>query len=184
MYITCTILMCTYICVYRQLVVRFSSKIKKCCSWLIKYLRKSGKDKTASSRKIDDAVVFSTSFGGRFERKMNKTTSFLFTNDSINAFPILSFFFIGGKVFGIIMQKWVFRRRKKIVKIGMKKRSIAICSGPNPTELESRVTRGRCYDHNFLRFSAKNRRFLKNQCYDQNLHNLALFWAKNAIFFR
>jgi hypothetical protein len=35
-----------------------------------------------------------------------------------------------------------------------------------------RVTRGRCYDHNFLRFSTifgeKIGVFLKNQCYDQN----------------
>jgi hypothetical protein len=37
---------------------------------------------------------------------------------------------------------------------------------------KSRVTRGRCYDHNFLRFSTifgdKIGVFLKNQCYDQN----------------
>jgi hypothetical protein len=29
-------------------------------------------------------------------------------------------------------------------------------------------TRGRCYDHNFLRFSTIFGVFLKNQCYDNN----------------
>jgi hypothetical protein len=35
----------------------------------------------------------------------------------------------------------------------------------------------------FPNFRQKIGGFLKNQCYDQNLHNLALFWAKNANFF-
>jgi hypothetical protein len=49
-------------------------------------------------------------------------------------------------------------------------------------------TRGRCYDHNFLRlltifcdfwqFSAK-----KPMLWSKFLHNLALFWVKNANFF-
>jgi hypothetical protein len=49
------------------------------------------------------------------------------------------------------------------------------------------VTRGRCYDHNFLRFSTifgeKIGVFPINQCYDQILNNLALFWVKNANIF-
>jgi hypothetical protein len=32
-------------------------------------------------------------------------------------------------------------------------------------------------------FDGKNCRFLKNHCYDQILHYLALFWVKNANFF-
>jgi hypothetical protein len=52
---------------------------------------------------------------------------------------------------------------------------------------KSRVTRGRCYDHNFLRFLPifvkKFGVFLKNQCYDKKLHNLALIWVENANFF-
>jgi hypothetical protein len=48
-------------------------------------------------------------------------------------------------------------------------------------EFKSRIicSRGRCYDRNFLRFSTifgeKIGVFLKNQCYDQFFHNLALF---------
>jgi hypothetical protein len=49
-----------------------------------------------------------------------------------------------------------------------------------------RVTRGRCYDRNFLRlsptFGEKIGVFLKNQCYDNFLKKLALFWVKNANF--
>jgi hypothetical protein len=32
-------------------------------------------------------------------------------------------------------------------------------------------------------FFGENAGFLKNQCFDQILNNLALFWVKNAIFF-
>jgi hypothetical protein len=32
----------------------------------------------------------------------------------------------------------------------------------------------------FDNFQRKNGVFLKNQCYDQIFHNLALFWVKNA----
>jgi hypothetical protein len=35
----------------------------------------------------------------------------------------------------------------------------------------------------FANFRGKNGIFLKNQCYDHILHNLALFWVKNANFF-
>jgi hypothetical protein len=35
----------------------------------------------------------------------------------------------------------------------------------------------------FDNFAEKIGVFLKNQCYDQNLHNLALFSVKNANFF-
>jgi hypothetical protein len=41
----------------------------------------------------------------------------------------------------------------------------------DPSENIGSNTRGRCYDHNFLRFSTifgeKIAVFLKNQCYDQ-----------------
>jgi hypothetical protein len=46
---------------------------------------------------------------------------------------------------------------------------------------------GRCYDHNFLLFStisAKNGVFSKTHVMIKILHNLALFWVKNANFFR
>jgi hypothetical protein len=43
---------------------------------------------------------------------------------------------------------------------------------------------GRCYDHNFLRFSAKKLAFFsKTNAMIKILHNLALFWVKNANFF-
>jgi hypothetical protein len=40
---------------------------------------------------------------------------------------------------------------------------------------------GQCYDHNFRR---KKWRFLINQCYDNFLHNLALFSINKRQFFR
>jgi hypothetical protein len=43
----------------------------------------------------------------------------------------------------------------------------------------TRVTRGRCYDHNFLRFSTI---FGEKNVMIKILHNLALFWVKNANF--
>jgi hypothetical protein len=43
---------------------------------------------------------------------------------------------------------------------------------------------GRCYDHNFLRFSAKKLAFFsKTNVMIKVLHNLALFRVKNANFF-
>jgi hypothetical protein len=49
-----------------------------------------------------------------------------------------------------------------------------------------RVTRGRCYDHNFLQFLQIFGEILaffsKSNVMVKNLHNLALFWVKNAIF--
>jgi hypothetical protein len=52
----------------------------------------------------------------------------------------------------------------------------------------ARVTRGRCYDHNFLRFlkifGEKIGVFLKNQFMIKILPNLALFWVKKRQFFR
>jgi hypothetical protein len=50
-------------------------------------------------------------------------------------------------------------------------------SGWNP---KIRVTRGRCYDHNFLRFSPM---FLKTNVMIQFLPKLAVFRTKNTIFF-
>jgi hypothetical protein len=51
---------------------------------------------------------------------------------------------------------------------------------------ENRVTRGRCYDHNFLRFSTilgkKLAFFSKTNAMIKFLHNLALFWVQNANF--
>jgi hypothetical protein len=48
-------------------------------------------------------------------------------------------------------------------------------------------TRGRCYDHNFLRFltifGEKNGVFSKTNVMIKLLHNLALFQVKNANFF-
>jgi hypothetical protein len=57
--------------------------------------------------------------------------------------------------------------------------NILLCNGwyclylcLNPLEPTIALSRGRCYDHNFLRFSTifgeKIGVFLKNQCYDQN----------------
>jgi hypothetical protein len=44
--------------------------------------------------------------------------------------------------------------------------------------------RGRWYDHNFLPFSAKKWAFFsKTNVMIKVLHNLALFWVKNANFF-
>jgi hypothetical protein len=41
-----------------------------------------------------------------------------------------------------------------------------------------------CYDHNFLQFSAKKLAFFsKTNVMIKFLHNLALFWVKNANFF-
>jgi hypothetical protein len=59
----------------------------------------------------------------------------------------------------------------------------AICMGAmlaNNADTEKKsCSRDRCYDHNFLRFltifGEKMAFFLKNQCYDQFFHNLALF---------
>jgi S-adenosylmethionine:tRNA-ribosyltransferase-isomerase (queuine synthetase) len=53
--------------------------------------------------------------------------------------------------------------------------------------LHSRVTRGRCYDQNFLRFSTifgeKIGVFLKNQCYDQIFAQFSFaFDLKTPIF--
>jgi hypothetical protein len=46
------------------------------------------------------------------------------------------------------------------------------------------VTGGRCYDQNFLRFSAKIWRFYQKTMLRSNfLHNLALFWVENVNFF-
>jgi hypothetical protein len=49
---------------------------------------------------------------------------------------------------------------------------------------EGRVTRGRCYEHNFLRFSTifgkKLAFFSKTNVMIKILHDLALFWVKNA----
>jgi hypothetical protein len=69
-------------------------------------------------------------------------------------------------------------------------KSIAHKPSPKPRPGSGRTwaqSRGRCYDHNFLRFLTifceKNGFFLKNQCYDQFFQNLALFWVKNANIF-
>jgi hypothetical protein len=47
---------------------------------------------------------------------------------------------------------------------------------------------GRCYDHNFLRFSPifgeKIGDLLNTKAMINFFQNLALFWAKNANFFR
>jgi hypothetical protein len=55
------------------------------------------------------------------------------------------------------------------------------------TGLMNRVTRGRCYDHNFLRFFSifgeKLAFFSKINVMIKILHNLALFWVKNVNFF-
>jgi hypothetical protein len=46
------------------------------------------------------------------------------------------------------------------------------------------TSRGQCYDHNFLRFSAKILSFFsKTNVMIKILHNLALFRVKNANFF-
>jgi hypothetical protein len=51
---------------------------------------------------------------------------------------------------------------------------------------EGRLFRGRCYDHNFLRFlpilGEKMAFFSKTNVMIKILHNLALFGVKNAIF--
>jgi hypothetical protein len=48
-------------------------------------------------------------------------------------------------------------------------------------------TKGRCYDHNFLRFltifGKKLPFFSKTNVLIKLLHNLTLFWVKNANFF-
>jgi hypothetical protein len=53
---------------------------------------------------------------------------------------------------------------------------------------KSAKNRGRCYDHNFRRFltifGKKLAFFLKTNVMIKILHNLALFWVKNANFFR
>jgi hypothetical protein len=49
--------------------------------------------------------------------------------------------------------------------------------------LENYRSRGRCYDHNFLRFSAKNGVFLKNQCYDQILSQFSFVSSQKRQFF-
>jgi hypothetical protein len=50
------------------------------------------------------------------------------------------------------------------------------------------VTRDRCYDHNFLRFSQifceKIGVFLKNQCYDQNFAYFSFVLSQKRQFFR
>jgi hypothetical protein len=52
----------------------------------------------------------------------------------------------------------------------------------------SSVTRGRCYDRNFLRFltlfGEKIGVFLKNQCYDQNFSKFSFVSSQKAQFFR
>jgi hypothetical protein len=52
----------------------------------------------------------------------------------------------------------------------------------------SRVTRGRCYDHNFLRFlpifGEKIGVFLKNQCYDHNFASFSFVLSQKRQFFR
>jgi hypothetical protein len=54
--------------------------------------------------------------------------------------------------------------------------------------LKSVTTRGRCYDHNFLRFSPifgeKIGVFLKNQCYDRNLAYFSFVLSQKRQFFR
>jgi hypothetical protein len=49
-----------------------------------------------------------------------------------------------------------------------------------------RVTRGRCYDHNFLRFLPFGEKigvFLKNQCYDQNFAQFTFVLSQKRQFF-
>jgi hypothetical protein len=54
-------------------------------------------------------------------------------------------------------------------------------------KVNDRVTRGRCYDHNFLRFlpifGEKMAFFSKTNVMIKILHNSALFLVKNAKFF-
>jgi hypothetical protein len=81
---------------------------------------------------------------------------------------------------------------KRIIKIGGPRRrrgikkKIALAGwGANPGSVSIHflhfkwVLRGRCYDHNFLRFfpifGEKIGVLLENQCYDQFFQNLALF---------
>jgi hypothetical protein len=49
-------------------------------------------------------------------------------------------------------------------------------------------TWGRCYDHNFLRFSPifgeKNGVFLKKQCYEQNYAKFSFVFSQKRHFFR
>jgi hypothetical protein len=72
-----------------------------------------------------------------------------------------------------------------------------VCSVPAKTSddpvtillicVSARVTRGRCYDHNFLQFShhfrRKNWRFLKNQCYDHFFSKIYLCFESNTPIF-
>jgi hypothetical protein len=50
-----------------------------------------------------------------------------------------------------------------------------------------RVTRSRCYDHNFLQFltifGVKNDVFLNNQCYDQNFALFSFVLRQKRHFF-
>jgi hypothetical protein len=59
------------------------------------------------------------------------------------------------------------------------------CFAPN--YVQNFTTRGRCFDHNFLRFSTifceKIGVFLKTNVMIKILDNLPLFWVKNANFF-
>jgi hypothetical protein len=56
------------------------------------------------------------------------------------------------------------------------------------TVFSAMVTRGRCYDHSFLRFSTifgeKIGVFLKNQCYDQNFAEFSFVLIQKRQFFR
>jgi hypothetical protein len=76
-----------------------------------------------------------------------------------------------------LLSQWATRKCQKVF----------FCFQSEPLHIH-RVTRGRCYDHDFLRFfpifGEKIGVFLENQCYDQFFfQNLALFWVKNAHFF-
>jgi hypothetical protein len=74
-------------------------------------------------------------------------------------------------------------------KIGKNRRKLALKLFDECTILPPSLVlaRGRCYDHNFLRFfpifSEKFGVFLKNHVMIKIVHNLALFCVKNANFF-
>jgi hypothetical protein len=93
---------------------------------------------------------------------------------------------------GAVVEQLTFQDRAKVVSdqvLGRSKTAGYGTPATQPGRPGVRVTRGRCYDHNFLRFFSNFRRekwrFFKKQCYYNFFQKLAVcsLSKKNDNFF-